>query len=245
MAWTSPNPATVSSRAWTSLSGRGTEDTFSYDGDYFSFPEVRVIPKPVQQPHPPIFMAVTHSPESVEIAVRNRWGLFTVGSSFFPASPDSDQNLINLYRRRMLEEGTAPDDIEVAAVRNVYVAPTDEEAIELLVPRLQWAGDMGDFLRRPLSTLCGPQECVAMSTTSKTPLSSRIWWPSGARKAWQPSAAPRRSRQPSRNWKRTTSPLHQLPGCRGPVLRPGVQLAATVRRKSDAQLPLSPNPPKR
>lgn len=134
----------IAIRSWT-------EDTFSYDGDYFSFPEVRVIPKPVQQPHPPIFMAVTHSPESVEIAVRNRWGLFTVGSSFFPASPDADRNLINLYRRRMLEEGTAPDDIEVAAVRNVYVAPTDEEAIELLVPRLQWAGDMGDFLRRPLS----------------------------------------------------------------------------------------------
>ena len=137
----------IAVRSWT-------EDTFSYDGDYFSFPEVRVIPKPVQQPHPPIFMAVTHSPDSVEIAVRNRWGLFTVGSSFFPASPDSDQNLINLYRRRMLEEGAAPDDIEVAAVRNVYVAPTDEEAIELPVPRLQWAGDMGDFLRRPALRRC-------------------------------------------------------------------------------------------
>jgi alkanesulfonate monooxygenase SsuD/methylene tetrahydromethanopterin reductase-like flavin-dependent oxidoreductase (luciferase family) len=96
-------------------------------------------------------MAVTHSPESVEIAVRNRWGLFTVGSSFFPASPDSDQNLINLYHRRMMEEGVAADDIEVAAVRNVYVAPTDEEAIDLLTPRLRWAGDMSDFLRRPLS----------------------------------------------------------------------------------------------
>ena len=134
----------IAIRSWT-------EDTFSYEGEFFSFPEVRVIPKPVQQPYPPIFMAVTHSPESVEIAVRNRWGLFTVGSSFFPASPDSDQNLINLYRRRMMEEGVAPDDVEVAAVRSVYVAPTDDEAVELLTPRLKWAGDMGDFLRRPLS----------------------------------------------------------------------------------------------
>jgi alkanesulfonate monooxygenase SsuD/methylene tetrahydromethanopterin reductase-like flavin-dependent oxidoreductase (luciferase family) len=91
----------------------------------------------------------------VEIAVQNRWGLFTVGSSFFPASPDSDQNLINLYRRRMLEEGAAPDDIEVAAVRNVYVAPTDEEAVGLLTPRLQWAGDMSEFLRRPLADMVG------------------------------------------------------------------------------------------
>ena len=138
----------IAVKAWT-------EETFSYDGEFYNFPEVRVIPKPLQEPHPPVFMAVTHSPESVEIAVRNRWGLFTVGSSFFPASPDSDQNLISLYHRRMLEDGVAPDDIEVAAVRNVYVSPTDEEAVELLTPRLQWAGDMGEFLRRPLADIVG------------------------------------------------------------------------------------------
>ena len=130
-----------------------TEDRFSYDGQFFNFPEVMVIPKPVQQPTPPILMAVTHSPESVEIAVSNRWGLFTVGSSFFPASPDSDQNLISLYHRRMIEEGVAPDDIEVAAVRNVYVSATDQEAIDLLTPRLEWAGDMSEFLRRPVSDM--------------------------------------------------------------------------------------------
>ena len=136
----------IAIRAWT-------EDRFSYRGQFFDFPEVMVIPKPVQRPTPPIFMAVTHSPDSVEIAVSNRWGLFTVGSSFFPASPDSDQNLINLYRRRMIEEGVAPGDIEVAAVRNVYVSNTDQEAIDLLTPRLEWAGDMGEFLRRPVSDM--------------------------------------------------------------------------------------------
>ena len=47
----------------------------------------------------------------------------------------------------------APDDIEIAAVRNVYVSPTDNEAIDLLTPRLQWAGDMGEFLRRPVSEM--------------------------------------------------------------------------------------------
>ncbi|MCI0828888.1 MAG: LLM class flavin-dependent oxidoreductase [Chloroflexi bacterium] len=136
----------ITIKAWT-------EERFAYDGKFFSFPEVMVIPKPVQKPTPPIMMAVTHSPESVEIAVSNRWGLFTVGSSFFPASPDSDQNLISLYRRRMIEEGVAPDDIEIAAVRNVYVSPTDQEAIDLLTPRLQWAGDMGEYLRRPVSEM--------------------------------------------------------------------------------------------
>ncbi|MBT97292.1 MAG: hypothetical protein CL902_01525 [Dehalococcoidia bacterium] len=136
----------IATKAWT-------EERFSYKGQFFQFPEVMVIPKPVQKPTPPVSMAVTHSPDSVEIAVANRWGLFTVGSSFFPASPDSDQNLISLYHRRMIEEGVAPEDIEIAAVRNVYVSPTDQEAIDLLTPRLQWAGEMSEFLRRPVSDM--------------------------------------------------------------------------------------------
>ena len=136
----------IATKAWT-------EERFSYNGQFFQFPEVMVIPKPVQKPTPPVMMAITHSPESLEVAVSNCWGLFTVGSSFFPASPDSDQNLISLYHRRMLEEGSAPDDIEIAAVRNVYVSPTDQEAIDLLTPRLQWAGEMSEFLRRPVSDM--------------------------------------------------------------------------------------------
>ena len=152
-----------------------TEDTFSYDGQFFSFPEVRVIPKPVQKPHPPIYMAVTHSPESVEIAVKNRWGLFTVGSSFFPASPDSDQNLISLYHRRMVEEGVAPEDINVAAVRNVYVSPTDEEAVDLLTPRLQWAGDMGTFLRKSVSDLAAAGQLRGYESYVRDPFIDPDW----------------------------------------------------------------------
>ena len=136
----------IAIKAWT-------EERFSYDGHFYTIPEVMVIPKPVQKPHPPIWMAVTHSPESVEIAVGNRWGLFTVGSSFFPASPESDQDLIDLYHSRMLQTGAAPEDITVAAVRNMYVAKSDAQATEFMRPRLQWAADMGTFLRTPVASL--------------------------------------------------------------------------------------------
>ena len=136
----------IATRAWT-------EERLSYEGKFNSFPEVMVIPKPVQKPHPPIWMAVTHSPESVDIAVRNRWGLLTVGSTFFPASPESDQDLINLYYSRMLESGVAAEDITIAAVRNMYVADSDDEALKVMKPRLEWAMDMSEFLRRPVATI--------------------------------------------------------------------------------------------
>ena len=43
-------------RAWTS-------DTFSFDGKYFQYHDVNVVPKPYQQPHPPIRVAAT-SPDT-------------------------------------------------------------------------------------------------------------------------------------------------------------------------------------
>jgi alkanesulfonate monooxygenase SsuD/methylene tetrahydromethanopterin reductase-like flavin-dependent oxidoreductase (luciferase family) len=43
-------------RAWTS-------DTFDFDGDFFHFHNTTVVPKPVQQPHPPIRVAAT-SPDT-------------------------------------------------------------------------------------------------------------------------------------------------------------------------------------
>ena len=138
----------IAIKAWT-------EDRFAYEGKFHTIPEVMVIPKPVQKPHPPIWMAVTHSPESVEIAVSNRWGLFTVGSTFFPAAAESDQDLINLYYSKIQRAGVAPEDITIAAVRNMYLAGSEEEALEVMKPRLQWAGDMGAYLRAPVAAMAG------------------------------------------------------------------------------------------
>jgi probable F420-dependent oxidoreductase len=41
----------------TIIRGLWTEDTFSYRGRIFDIPEVRLLPKPVQRPHPPIWIA--------------------------------------------------------------------------------------------------------------------------------------------------------------------------------------------
>lgn len=136
----------IARRAWS-------QDTVAYAGKFYTIPEVMVVPRPVQQPHPPIWMAVTHSPASVELAVQHRWGIFTVGSTFFPAAPEADENLITLYRTKMLASGAAPDDIIVVAARNAYVAPTQEAALRLMRPRLQWGGDLATYLRSPVSDL--------------------------------------------------------------------------------------------
>jgi alkanesulfonate monooxygenase SsuD/methylene tetrahydromethanopterin reductase-like flavin-dependent oxidoreductase (luciferase family) len=51
----------IITRAWT-------EEVFSYDGRFWSYHDVALWPRPVQQPHPPIWMPIVGSKESIEFA---------------------------------------------------------------------------------------------------------------------------------------------------------------------------------
>ena len=51
----------IITRAWT-------EEVFSYEGQYWSYHDVALWPRPVQQPHPPIWMPIVGSQESIEFA---------------------------------------------------------------------------------------------------------------------------------------------------------------------------------
>jgi alkanesulfonate monooxygenase SsuD/methylene tetrahydromethanopterin reductase-like flavin-dependent oxidoreductase (luciferase family) len=51
----------IITRAWT-------EEVFSYDGKFWSYHDVALWPRPVQQPHPPIWMPIVGSKESIEFA---------------------------------------------------------------------------------------------------------------------------------------------------------------------------------
>ncbi|HTC32796.1 MAG TPA: LLM class flavin-dependent oxidoreductase [Bryobacteraceae bacterium] len=57
-------------------------DVFEWNGKYFHIPPTAIIPKPVQQPHPPIFAACSR-PETVELA-----GRLGIGSLNFTAGTD-------------------------------------------------------------------------------------------------------------------------------------------------------------
>ncbi|HYT90610.1 MAG TPA: LLM class flavin-dependent oxidoreductase [Gemmataceae bacterium] len=55
-------------RAWT-------EDSFSYEGKYYRFKDLTVVPKPLQRPHPPLFTGGT-SLTTYEMAGTRGWGMF-------------------------------------------------------------------------------------------------------------------------------------------------------------------------
>src|SRR5579871_579931 len=75
-------------RIWTSPDG-----TFSYKGRYFDIPERTVVPMPVQQPHPPLWMASSND-ASHEIAGRLGLGLLTL---VVATPPDEVAKRIEIY----------------------------------------------------------------------------------------------------------------------------------------------------
>ena len=83
-------------RAWTE------PQPFGWWGRHFEFRSISIWPRPVQQPHPPIYMSGS-SPESAELAARNRIGLGFAVTSVPLASQSA-----RLYRQIASETGWTP-----------------------------------------------------------------------------------------------------------------------------------------
>jgi alkanesulfonate monooxygenase SsuD/methylene tetrahydromethanopterin reductase-like flavin-dependent oxidoreductase (luciferase family) len=102
--------------------GMWEQERFSFDGKYLKFPERVVTPKPVQDPHPPCWMAAT-SASSAGVAGHAGLGLL----SFSILQPlDSMANQIRQYRAAAAnpEPLTRVTTNKVAAYTLVHCAPT-------------------------------------------------------------------------------------------------------------------------
>jgi alkanesulfonate monooxygenase SsuD/methylene tetrahydromethanopterin reductase-like flavin-dependent oxidoreductase (luciferase family) len=109
------------------LQAAWTNDSFSYDGRYFRIPETRLSPKPVQDPHPPLWYGVS-GPRLLRLAARRRCTL-----SASPRHTLSElQEHFAAYVAHAQELGFTPTERPV--MREVFVAETKDRAEELAAP---------------------------------------------------------------------------------------------------------------
>ena len=100
---------------------------WEYDGPYFKFPLRNVLPKPIQKPHPPLWVACSQL-ETIEMA--GRCGIGALGFQFLSA--EMAHAWVHAYynsfvlRQKKLAEGESA--WAVAHVSYFMCAPTDEEA---------------------------------------------------------------------------------------------------------------------
>jgi alkanesulfonate monooxygenase SsuD/methylene tetrahydromethanopterin reductase-like flavin-dependent oxidoreductase (luciferase family) len=111
--------------AWEIICRAWTEEVFSYDGEFWSYKDVAIWPRPVQQPHPPIWMPVTSSKESIEWAARHNTpitpGLGPIGLQ---------EDVVRYYGECLRRSGheLTPDHIVMPAT--VYVADSKAQALK-------------------------------------------------------------------------------------------------------------------
>jgi alkanesulfonate monooxygenase SsuD/methylene tetrahydromethanopterin reductase-like flavin-dependent oxidoreductase (luciferase family) len=104
-------------RAWTE------DEPFEWHGPYYHYDAVSILPRPVQQPHPPLLMA-GHTRESVEWAARERVPL---AASF--GATEVLARTFAYYREYAAREcGWTPGPEHCLVSRQVYVGKTNAEA---------------------------------------------------------------------------------------------------------------------
>ncbi len=100
-----------------------SEGRSSFQGDYVSFENLELLPKPIQQPRPPTWMAVS-SPSAIQWAAEQGLPILM--------DPHSSHREIarkrDLWSEAMAAGGHSPDVFDIPIARLMAVAATDDEA---------------------------------------------------------------------------------------------------------------------
>jgi alkanesulfonate monooxygenase SsuD/methylene tetrahydromethanopterin reductase-like flavin-dependent oxidoreductase (luciferase family) len=104
-------------RAWTE------PQPFGWQGRYFEYRAVSIWPRPVQQPHPPIYMSAS-SPEAGEWAAKNR-----ISVGFAVTTVPLAKKAAQHYREQAAIAGWEPTPDNVLYRLGAHVADTDEQAL--------------------------------------------------------------------------------------------------------------------
>jgi alkanesulfonate monooxygenase SsuD/methylene tetrahydromethanopterin reductase-like flavin-dependent oxidoreductase (luciferase family) len=120
-----------------------------FEGKYFSMPERNIVPKPVQKPHPPVWVAASRR-ETAMLAAR--FGIGAIGFGF--ETPDEAEERVSRYYelvrgiRKPLGKAINP---ALMTVGNMHCARTDEEAVEQALPSAQYFGFVFGWMHGHLS----------------------------------------------------------------------------------------------
>lgn len=111
-------------RAWT-------ENGWSFAGRHFNLKNVSLYPKPIQQPHPPLWIGA-RSEAAARRAARFRSPLSLVG----------DKTVYDAYANALREQGEDPASYLVLGSRACYVTSDPERTWAMIRDHLHWTGSL-------------------------------------------------------------------------------------------------------
>ena len=104
-----------------------TRESWEFHGQYYDFEARNVIPKPLQKPHPPLWVACSNIQT---IGKAGEWGMGALGFTF--VTPEAARAWVHKYYNNLLNNSQKltdyPSNPNVAMVSGFMCAATDEEA---------------------------------------------------------------------------------------------------------------------
>lgn len=131
-----------------------TEPEITFPGRFWQVEPATMTPKPIQEPHPPIWLGGNH-PAAVRRAVRRADGFFGAGSQ----TTDSFANQVQVAREELSSHGRDPASFRIA--KRVYIHVDENrdharEQMEAALTRHYGRAGLG-----PVAVTGPPDECVA------------------------------------------------------------------------------------
>lgn len=110
-----------------------SQDAVNFRGEVLAYEGVRVLPRPVTRPHPPIWVGASRSDDTFRWAGEQGFHLMTLPYMY---EPSVLQQWIGIYRQAMEEAGHDPSTREILGKFHIYVseslATAREEASQYL-----------------------------------------------------------------------------------------------------------------
>ncbi len=114
-------------RAWTE------DGPFCFEGKHFRVRYANIWPRPLQQPHPPVWLPSQGSPETIEFGAQHRYPFLTVFTSY-----TQTRRLLEEYRAAAERNGYHAPPQQLGFAVPTYVAETDAKARRESQAHFEW-----------------------------------------------------------------------------------------------------------
>lgn len=111
-----------------------SQEAVDFRGEVYQYEGVRILPRPIQEPHPPFWIAASRSDDTYRWAGSNGAHLLTL-----PSLNDTEPLRVNIgnYRESLQKAGHDPSTREVLGKFHIYVSDSYQSAVKEAAPFLQ------------------------------------------------------------------------------------------------------------
>ncbi|HTY55572.1 MAG TPA: LLM class flavin-dependent oxidoreductase [Candidatus Binataceae bacterium] len=112
-----------------------TQERVNFKGVHFNIQDLAIRPKPLQKPHPPVWVAGL---SEATFPMVGKWGCNLLCAPVFGFQGNSAADLLNSYRQALRASGHDPATKEIAALCMVYCAETTAQARREFSESVMW-----------------------------------------------------------------------------------------------------------